>query len=307
MQFNNIHNKDRNTIIGFIINPVSGNSNKYNYEDKIISYFANTNIEPIIEFTKKAGDAVSFAKKAIESKLDAVVVAGGDGTVNEVVNGLGLSKIPMGIIPSGSGNGLARHLGISLNFKKSLEVIKQGFYQGADLIKINDKLSINVSGVGFDALVSHKFQNIDRRGLVSYVKIIAAEFASYKSQHYKLEIDGKEIEREAFLISLANSSQFGNNAFISPKASVSNGYIDVCIVKPFPKIASIIILEKLMTKSLDRGDYLEIIKAKNITIKQESDIYHIDGDAYSGSKELDISVLPSEINIIIPKYKVNNI
>jgi len=307
MQLNNIHIRNKKTRIGFIINPISGNSNKYNYEDKIINFFANTNIEPIIEFTKKAGDAISFAKKRVESNINAIVVAGGDGTVNEVVNGIGLSKIPMGIIPSGSGNGLARHLGISMNFRKSLEIIKEGYYQGADLIKINDKLSINVSGVGFDALVSHKFQNLEKRGLISYVKVIAAEFASYKTQHYNLLIDGIEIEREAFLISLANSSQFGNNAFISPKASVSNGYIDVCIVKPFPKIASIIIIEKLMTKSLDRSDYLEVIKARNISIKQESNIYHIDGDAYDDSKKLNVSVLPSAINIIIPKHKLNNI
>jgi len=307
MLSNNIHTRNKKTRIGFIINPISGNSNKYNYEDKIASFFANTNIEPIIEFTKKAGDAISFAEKSVESKLDAIVVAGGDGTVNEVVNGIGLSKIPMGIIPSGSGNGLARHLGISMNFRKSLEVIKEGFYQGADLIKINDKYSINVSGVGFDALVSHKFQNLDRRGLVSYVKIIAAEFASYKAKHYKLIIDGREYERDAFLISIANSSQFGNNAFISPKASVSDGFIDVCVVKPFPKIISPILIEQLMIGRLDKGKYLEVIKAKSIMIKQDSSIYHIDGDAFEGGNIVNASIISNAIKLIIPKNKLNNI
>jgi len=302
-----MHNTDQESRIGFIINPISGISNKLNYDIKIEKFFKNYNIKPIVKFTKKSGDATEIAMQFVKQKLDAIVVAGGDGTVNEVVNGIGESGVPMGIIPSGSGNGLARHLGISLSLTKALVVIQQGFIQPIDLVQINNQLSANVSGLGFDALVAHKFQNIDKRGLVSYIKIIVSEFRTYKAQHYKLTLDGEEYGRDAFLVSIANSSQFGNNAFISPKASVSDGKMDICIVKPFLKIESPLVIEQLMTGRLDKGKYLEVIRAKEVIIEQKSDVYHIDGDPFEGGKRVVARIIPAVINMIIPKQKINKV
>ncbi len=293
--------------IGFIINPISGTSNKYSYDVKIKQFFADSNINTIVKFTTAAGDATKIAIDFVNDAIDAIVVVGGDGTVNEVVNGIGMSGVPMGIIPSGSGNGLARHLGISLILKRALETIKQGFVQPIDIISINNKLSVNVSGLGFDALVAHKFQNLSKRGLVSYIKIVISEFLAYKIQNYKIIIDGKEYTKDAFLISIANSSQFGNNAFISPSSSVSDGEMDICIVKPFLKIESPIVIEQLMTGRLDKGKYLEVIRAKEVVIRQESDIFHIDGDPYNNGKIIKAKILASKLNMIIPKRKLNNI
>jgi diacylglycerol kinase family enzyme len=194
-----------------------------------------------------------------------------------------------------------------MRFKNALSTIANAYYQPIDVLKINGKLAINVSGVGFDALVAHKFQKLDKRGLVSYVRIILTEFATFTAQSYSINVDGEEIQRDAYLISFANSSQFGNNAFISPKASISDGYFDLCIVKPFPKISSPIIIEKLMTGTLDKGKYLEIIKAKKVILRQNSKIYHIDGDAVEGAKELKVKILPSMLNMIIPKNQLNTI
>jgi len=303
----NLYKREKKLQFGFIINPISGTTNKLNYDIKIDKYFRNSKIKPIIEFTKRGGHATEIAIKFVNQSLDAIVVIGGDGTINEVVNGIGNSGIPMGVVPSGSGNGLARHLGISLILRRALEIIKQGFVQPIDIISINDKLSVNVSGLGFDALVANKFQNIDKRGLVSYIKIIVSEFMAYKPHRYKIIIDGEEIERDAFLISIANSSQFGNNAFISPKASVSDGKMDICIVKPFLKIESPLVIEQLMTGRLDKGKYLEVIRAKEVVISQDSDVFHIDGDPFENGRIINAKIISSSLNIIIPKQKINKI
>jgi len=302
-----LYNTDKKLQIGFIINPISGTINKLNYDIKIDKYFRDSKINPIIEFTKRGGHATEIAVKFVNQSLDAIVVIGGDGTVNEVVNGIGNSGIPMGIVPSGSGNGLARHLGISLILRKALETIKQAIIQPIDVIDINGKLSVNVSGLGFDALVAHKFQNIDKRGLVSYIKVVVSEFVAYKPHKYNIIIDGEKYEREAFLISIANSSQFGNNAFISPKASVLDGKMDICIVKPFLKIESPLVIEQLMTGRLDKGKYLEVIRAKEVEISQELDIFHIDGDPFENGRIIKAKIIPSTLKMIIPKQKVNNI
>ena len=303
----NLHNKGKKLRIGFIINPISGTKNKLNYDIKIKKFFIDSSIIPTIELTKKAGDATEIAKLYVSKPFDAIIVVGGDGTINEVVNGIGESGVPMGIVPSGSGNGIARHLGISMILRKALEIIKQGEVQPIDLLCINDKLSVNVSGLGFDALVAHKFQNIEKRGLVSYLKIIVSEFLAYKPQSYSLTIDGKEYNRDAFLISIANSSQFGNNAFISPSSSVSDGEMDICIVKPFLKIESPLVIEQLMTGRLDKGKYLEVIRAKEVVIKQESEIFHIDGDPFENGRSVNVRIIPSALNMIIPKRKINKI
>jgi YegS/Rv2252/BmrU family lipid kinase len=292
----------------FIINPNSGLTSKQSVKDKIIQYFDKKGIATTVKLTKKAGDAYDYAKKySLQKNIKAIIAVGGDGTVNEVVNGIGETGKPMGIIRGGSGNGLARHLGIPIILNKALAMIEKAEICSIDLMKINGQYSANVSGVGFDAMVAHKFQNVNTRGPVSYVRIILTEFATFKAQSYSITVDGKQIERDAYLISFANSSQFGNNALISPTASVTDGYIDLCIVKPFPKISSPIIVERLMTGRLDDGKYVEIVKAKSITLKQKSSIYHIDGEAREGANKLEIDIVPSVLNMIIPKNKIKNI
>ncbi len=292
----------------FIINPNSGLMPKSTLKNKIIRYFSGKEIPIVIKITKKAGDAFSFAKKySIQKNIKAIIAVGGDGTVNEIVNGIAKSGKPMGIVRGGSGNGLARHLGIPVTLNRALAVIEKAYYCSIDLMRINGQYSANVSGVGFDAIIAHKFQNVNIRGPVSYARIVLTEFATFKAQNYDIIVDGESINRDAYLISFANSSQFGNNALISPMASVIDGYVDLCIVKPFPKISSPLVVERLMTGRLDKGKYIEIIKAKKIILKQESKIYHIDGEAIEGENLLDVEIVPSILNMIVPKSKSKNI
>ena len=287
--------------IAFIINPVSGTNSKTNIKAKIESYFADKKFDISIITTKRAGDATRFAGQFVREFFDAVIAVGGDGTVNEVINGIKGSSIAMGIIPSGSGNGFARHARIPIKVDDALSIIESFYSIKIDSIKINNKISINVSGVGFDAMVADKFQKLSKRGLKSYAKIILKELPKYNAQSYKLIIDGKEIIREAFLISIANSSQFGNNAYISPEASVNDGFIDLCIVKKFNKIESPIFAQKLMFGNIHKSKYVEIIKCKEIEIIQNTNIYHLDGDAMTDGSKLKIKILEESINIIIPE------
>ncbi len=293
--------------IAFIINPISGTNNKYNIKSKIENFFSNNDFDINITLTTKAGDATQFASQFSDEGYDAVIAVGGDGTVNEVVNGIKGKSIAMGIIPSGSGNGFARHIHIPLRTEKALKVISNLYTTEVDTITINGRISVNVSGVGFDAMVAEKFQKLSKRGISSYAKIIIKELPKYESQTYKIIIDGKEIERNAFLVSIANSSQFGNNAYISPKASITDGEIDLCIVNKFNKLESPIFAQRIMLGTVDRSKYVEIIRAKKIEIKQESNIYHLDGDAMTDGNKLIIKINPGALNMIIPEKSKDKI
>ena len=290
--------------ITFIINPVSGSTKKKNIPKLIENIFGNSDIEVTIRETEYAGHAKEIAAQLSAQGNTEIIAVGGDGTINEVVNGIGDSGAIFGIIPSGSGNGLARHLGISMRAKRAMELIKIGHTQNVDLIKINGEYSANVSGVGFDALVAHQFQNSTTRGLISYAQISMNEFFKYQPQTYQITIDGNKYEREAFLISFANSSQFGNNAFIAPKASIVDGLIDLCILKPFPVIATAIVFERVMAKTINNSKFMDIIQGKKIQIKNTTKIYHLDGDPRESDTDLEIEIVPSILKLIIPKGKI---
>lgn len=293
--------------IAFIINPISGTNNKRNVKSKIENYFSDKDTDINISLTTKAGDAIQFASQFADKGYDAVIAVGGDGTVNEVVNGIKGKSIALGIIPSGSGNGFARHIHIPLRTEKALKVINNFYTTEVDTMTINGRISVNVSGVGFDAMVADKFQKLSKRGISSYAKIIIQELPKYKAQLYSITIDGKEIERNAFLISIANSSQFGNNAYISPKASITDGAIDLCIVNKFNKLESPIFAQRVMLGTVDRSKYVEIIRAKKIEIKQENNIYHLDGDAMIDGNKLNIEINPGALNMIIPEKSKDKI
>jgi len=286
--------------ITFIINPVSGTTKKKNITKLIQDIFGKSDIGVAVRETEYAGHAREIAAELCSENTE-IIAVGGDGTINEVVNGIGNSGAVFGIIPSGSGNGLARHLGISMRPKKAMELIKKGFTQNIDLMKINGEYSANVSGVGFDALVAHKFQDSKTRGFISYAQIAMNEFFKYKPQSYQFSIDGKEFEREAFLISFANSSQFGNNAFIAPKASITDGLIDVCILKPFPVVATAVVFERVMAKSINNSKFMEIIQGKKITIKNPAKIYHLDGDPRESINDLEIEICSGILKLIVPE------
>lgn len=290
-----------------IINPISGVGKQRTVEKALTSYLDHNSYDYEIEYTQYAHHAQSIAKEACESgRCHIIVAVGGDGSVNDVASGIvaAQSDMPMAIIPCGSGNGLARHLKIPLTVKKAIEVINTGYCQKIDTITMNGHTYVSIAGIGFDALVAHKFSTTQTRGLQAYTEVILSEYPFYKPSLYKLNIDGKEMEREALFISFANSNQFGYNTVVAPSANLSDGLIDVCIVDLIPIIHLPIIAHLVLARKFDLSKHVEIIKAKSIKIyNNDYEWVNLDGEAVKMGKEIDININNKKLNIICPHGK----
>ena len=285
----------------FIINPISGLGKQKRIEKWIDEGLDKSKFVSSIVHTTHAGHATELSLKALEDGVDIIVAVGGDGTVNEVGQTLINSSAALGIIPTGSGNGLSRHLKIPFNFTKAINVINRGNVRKIDTATVNDKVFLSVAGVGYDAFVARKFSKAPKRGFISYFRIITAEYPKYTPKKYELEIDGKKIKRRAILVTFANSNQFGNNASIDPGARIDDGYIDVCIVRRIPLLLIPFYVPLLFTKTFHKTHYIEIIKAKEVRIiRKKGKTIHFDGDPFKMSKTLDMKINPLSLNIIVP-------
>lgn len=284
----------------FIINPKSGIGKKSIVEKEITTEIDTESIDFEIIYTKYRGHAKEIAER-FSGKTDAIVAVGGDGTVNEIGSALVGSETALAIIPVGSGNGLARELNIPLRTSQAISVINNMHTRKIDVMKLNAYYSLNVAGVGFDSFISHKFSTAKRRGPLQYMRLITQEFPAYKSQEYTLNIDGHFFKRNAFLISFANSAQWGNNIRISPNAQVDDGLIDVCIVANFPNYAVPALLVSLLAQAIDKNKYDEIIHAKEVELMNEEPLLgHVDGEPIMIEPHSKISILPLSLNVVVP-------
>ena len=245
--------------------------------------------------------AIELTKQAIEDGCEAVVIAGGDGSINEVGATLAGSKVALGIIPAGSGNGLARSLGISLDPKKAVENINNFHFQTIDTGLANDLPFMNMSGVGFDAAVADAFHKAKLRGIFKYFMLGLKTLQNYKLQTYSIVADGREFERRAYLISMANSSQYGNDALVAPKALVDDGMLDAVVVNPFPFYQFFVLFYRLFRGTLNQSPYIKTFKFKRMVITQErSDVAHLDGDPFQLGKTIEIKINPMSLKVIVP-------
>ncbi len=285
----------------FIINPKSG-IGKYKLLASYIEKALDKDLfDYDILYTKYAGHGTELAQEAVRKSYNIVVVSGGDGTINEIAKALVGSETLLGIIPVGSGNGLAHHLKIPINPIQAIEIINKTKSITIDTANVNNNLFVSIAGVGFDALVAKKFTKVKRRGFLSYFKIIAKEYPKYKPLNYVINIDGKQFARKALFISFANSDQFGYNTTIAPKAKIDDGMIDVCIVKKIPIIELPFLAHLLYWKQIDKSKFIETIKGKKIIIEQEKkSTVNIDGEAVKLEKDLVVKINPLSLKIIIP-------
>lgn len=283
----------------FVINPISGGKSKTSFKKQVLDVLDMQKFDPTFQETSYANHAYEIGLRAVKEKYDAVIAVGGDGTINELGSALAESGIPLGIVPEGSGNGLALYLGIPLNETAAIRRINRFEFVEVDCGTINDRKFFNIAGLGFDASVSENFANENIRGPLGYLKSAINVLSKYKPSDYKLWIDGKEYERKAFMISVANSPQYGNNAYIAPQASVNDGILDVCIVHQFPLYILPKMLFHLFNKSADQSDYVEIIPGKNVRIEAvENSIVHIDGEPVDLGDCLDIGIIPKALKVI---------
>jgi diacylglycerol kinase (ATP) len=284
----------------FIINPISGRSRKKRI-GKIISEVFSPD-EVVIRYTKKPGHGYKIARRCVRENVHCCIAVGGDGTVNEVASALVNTQTVLGIIPAGSGNGLANYLKIPANRRQAIQMIVQNSIRTIDVGKLNNRYFFCTCGIGFDARVGHEFALRKKRGLMGYVRSAIRQFIRYQPKKYCLKIDGQKQKVEAFLITIANSGQYGNNVYISPGARIDDGQLDVCIVKPFPKVAVFPLGIKLLGKKIDQSPYHEVIRGKKITLtgKKKKQRIHIDGESLRISGKIKIQIKPGALKVIAP-------
>ena len=289
--------------IVFIVNPISGRHNKSRFPQIVDNQINKDLFDYSIIFTEYGGHAIKLAKKAIEDDVDIVAAVGGDGTINEIASPLIGTRQALAIIPFGSGNGLARHLHLSLKPERVInDVINNGIVSKIDTATVNGVPFISIAGIGFDALVANFFANDPRRGLKTYLKFITEEYPRFKPNFYHVILDsGLEFDCKPLFVSFANSNQFGFNASVSPKASLNDGMLDVCIFKK-PNILEVgYVAERLITNNIDKTQFVDIYKAKSIkVIREKEDFVNIDGEAVMMQKDIEIVNNHLSLNILLP-------
>jgi YegS/Rv2252/BmrU family lipid kinase len=299
---------NENKKVFFIINKFSGGGYLPEVEGRIITRCGALNLECTIEFTKERGHAKKLALEAVQKNFGLVFAVGGDGTVNEVAQGLVNSHVPMGILPKGSGNGLARHLGIPLELHQALNLLESSRPVSIDTISVNGHLSVNVSGIGFDAHIAGLFGKNGKRGLVNYAKLSLREYSTFKEFPTEIMLDGNNISRDVFMLSIANSTQFGNNARIAPRASVCDGWIDVCFLKKVPFVSLPGFIKQMFTGKVHQSTYMEIIQAKKISIHFSQPVaYHIDGEPMDAECDFSIGISPKSLRVLLPEHPKNKL
>ncbi len=294
--------EDRRKHIMAIINPVSGNGSKEKIPRLIDTVVDHDRYDVSIIMTEYPDHARELTAQAVTDGFDIVVAIGGDGTVNEVGSALVGTSTALAIVPSGSGNGLARHLRISMNASRALQLLNDGVIGQFDYCRVNDKPFFCTCGMGFDATVSYKFSNEGTRGFITYIKTALAEYIKYKPQHYKIDIDGQQMEEQAFVIACCNAAQYGNNAYIAPRATMQDGLIDVTVMHPFNIAESPLIGARLFLRQLGHDHHVSIYRGKHVIINRDHDeIIHVDGDPMMMPARVVIENVSKGIRILVPR------
>lgn len=288
----------------FIHNPNSGSSrSSLKRKRPYLDLIQNQGHKTTLIETQYAGHAYEIAKEYSEKAYDVICAVGGDGTVNEVASALRSTTQVMGILPAGSGNGLARELGIPLDTEEAIETLLRGSTIQIDTCTANGDPFFCTCGMGFDGAVSTEFAKSNMRGPLTYIKDSVHSFFSHSASSYQVSIDGeKQRAYQAFLVACANASQYGNNAFIAPGASLSDGLLDVTIIKDFPIIEATQVAFQLFSKGIGQNAYTELFRGKRVVITTKKPIpYHIDGEPKEPTTRLEINVLPLSLTVVAGK------
>jgi len=292
--------------IRFIVNPISGTKSKSNFDREIDQELDKTLFDHSLIFTEGPRHAFALSKQAAEENVDIVVAVGGDGTVNEVASALVHSETRLAVIPYGSGNGFAMHLGLGRNPNKALTFLNDTKELLIDSCKVNEHFYINVAGVGFDARVVYELKNSKTRGFQAYFKNSVEQGIKYKNQSYKVTYDDGETVEDKFLsITVANASMFGYNFTIAPNADLSDGVLDVVHIKDAPKYKYFANMYRFLNRSVLKTPLTHLKFAKKISIKSEEPIYfHVDGEGMIIEDELVFSIIPASLKVLVPKTTV---
>lgn len=285
-----------------IINPVSGTRSKRGLEKMVVSRLGEKGIKVETAVTSGAGDAARFAAAAASEGFGIVISAGGDGTLNEIAGALSHTDTVLGVLPLGSGNGFARSLGIPQDAEDALKVILDSNVMTCDRGIMNRLPFYCTFGVGFDAVVSKKFASMKRRGRITYVQSVIREFLNYQSEPYALSIGGAVLTENAFLIAVCNAPQYGNNAYIAPRAKLTDGLLDITVIHSGSPLSTVLVGVDLLTGYIDRNTQIETFRVSAATITRlKSGPVHLDGEPLVQGTSLEISCDPASLRVFAPE------
>lgn len=288
-----------------IINPISGTTAKDGIDQAVIRRLQPLGMQVDVRYTTCRGDATRLAREAASLGYGSVLAVGGDGTVNETARALGGTSTAMAIIPAGSGNGLARHIGLPIDPLLSIDVVAQQHIQPVDYGSVNSKEFFVTMGVGFDATVAHNFARQSRRGLLTYVKSAVEEYLHYAPEVYTIEAGGELLTEQAFIIAVANASQYGNNAYIAPGASITDGLLDVTVIHAGDTLSTAFVGFDMMTGYLNRNVKVHTLRVPSLTIYRSTPgPAHIDGEPVDMDRRLDIICHPGALHMYTPLNKM---
>src|SRR5688572_3965183 len=285
----------------FIINPKSGIRSKVSVAELIPKYLPVGSYE--IAYTEFAGHATELARQGAKKGFRVVAAVGGDGTVNEIARGLLGTNAALAIIPKGSGNGLARHLQIPLSIPKALQTISTGEFSRIDSCQINNHPFFCTAGLGFDGYISSIFATNKKRGLSSYVELVLKEFRKFKPGQAVIELNKQQLDAPCFVLTFANASQYGNNAYIAPMADIRDGLLDICLIRELSLRKAVAVSYGLLTKKIATTGHAEFFRSKEILVKTTEKMpYHADGEYVGEASEFTVSIKPLSLEVLTPKF-----
>lgn len=301
--------------IVIIVNPISGGRSKAELPAMVGELFPECDYCVDIIETQRGGHGYEIAMQAIAEGSDTVVAVGGDGTVNEVGKALITdTSVKFGIVPMGSGNGLARHAEIPLETMDALRVIREGYSELIDYGDMNGHIFFTTAGTGYDAEVSQRFAEMGRgfslikRGPVTYLRAAAEMAATYTPKEYTIMTDNEVFHERAFLITVGNAAQWGNQAYITPTASQQDGLFTVSVVKPFLYIEAPLMAVQLMSRQFDRNEHVRSIDTRHLRILcDELGYCHVDGEPMKLEQPLDVTMHEAGLRIIVPKVRTTRL
>lgn len=280
---------ERKKKVLFIVNPVSGTGDKHLILKEIEQKMNRDKFEWHTACTAYAGHGSVLAASAAENGIDIVVAIGGDGTVNEIARSLVHTPTALGIIPCGSGNGLARHLRIPLDYRKAIDILNNEVIHPLDYGTINRRPFFCTCGMGFDAAISYKFATSIHRGMLSYLENTLKEITHFRPETYIIEDAAGKISTKAFLLTCANASQWGNNAYIAPGASMSDGLMDITLIEPFTALEAPQLAYQLFNGTLHEGGKIKMLRSRSIHITREHPgVIHCDGEPFKAEREIEV-------------------
>lgn len=285
----------------FIVNPRSGTDRVKAVQDTIESTLDMAQFSYELQQTKYPKHGIELARAAADRDAFAVIAIGGDGSVNDVVTGLAGSKTILGIMPRGSGNGMARSIGLPLNDAGCIEVINRGRVVATDLGFANDRPYISNAGVGFDALISREFSRSRKRGFRAYSWLVTRHIWGYKECEWRITIDGAPLRERAFLVNVANGQQFGYNFKIAPQASATDGLLDVVIIRKFPKIFGARLAYRALKGDITQSPYVKHYRCREATITHpDLNLMQMDGDAHPCSNKIEFRIVAGALGVLMP-------